>query len=143
MTKGFMISLTMSTTFVKMLKFDQFTFLFKISLKEQQMPIYEYICDKCSHELEEMQKFNDPPLAPCPQCGEEELRRKLSVGAFHLKGGGWYKDGYKGQSNKTSEDTKSETSSTKDATSSSSDKKASFSNSSTSSPATSEKSTAS
>ena len=58
------------------------------------MPIYEYACGNCEYELEEVQKFNDPVLVECPQCGKAELYRKISKSAFHLKGGGWYKDGY-------------------------------------------------
>ena len=72
------------------------------------MPIYQYVCDHCAHELEEMQKFSDPALVSCPQCGTETLKRKLSVGAFHLKGSGWYKDGYGGRSNKAPESSKTE-----------------------------------
>ena len=58
------------------------------------MPIYEYLCKECQHELEEMQKFNDAPLTECPQCTQSSLERILSKSAFHLKGGGWYQDGY-------------------------------------------------
>ena len=64
------------------------------------MPIYEYRCQQCGHDFEEMQKFSDPPVERCPECGSLEARRKVSVSAFHLKGGGWYKDGYqKGSAN--------------------------------------------
>ena len=58
------------------------------------MPIYEYGCQQCGHDFEEMQKFSDPPVERCPECGSLEAQRKVSVSAFHLKGGGWYKDGY-------------------------------------------------
>lgn len=58
------------------------------------MPIYEYACKECEYELEEVQKFSDPILVNCPQCENDTLYRKMSVSAFHLKGGGWYKDGY-------------------------------------------------
>ena len=60
----------------------------------QTMPIYEYGCQQCGHDFEEMQKFNDPPVEHCPECGNLTAQRKVSVSAFHLKGGGWYKDGY-------------------------------------------------
>lgn len=62
------------------------------------MPIYEYACGSCEHELEELQKFSESPLVKCPECGEDELARKMSASAFHLKGGGWYKDGYSNSS---------------------------------------------
>ena len=58
------------------------------------MPIYEYDCQKCGHEFEEVQSFNDPPIQTCPECGNGNSKRKVSISAFHLKGGGWYKDGY-------------------------------------------------
>jgi len=58
------------------------------------MPIYEYGCAECGYEFEEMQKFRDPPLQDCPQCEQPAAQRKVSISAFHLKGGGWYKDGY-------------------------------------------------
>ncbi len=33
------------------------------------MPIYEYQCDSCSAITEDLQKFSDPPLDECPECG--------------------------------------------------------------------------
>ncbi len=73
------------------------------------MPIYEYICSNCDNELEEVQKFSEPLLTLCPECNTNELTRKPSVSAFHLKGGGWYKDGYNGTSNKPEETKPEET----------------------------------
>lgn len=57
------------------------------------MPIYEYICTLCQYQTEQLQKFTDPPLEVCPQCGGP-MYRPISRTSFHLKGGGWYKDGY-------------------------------------------------
>ena len=62
------------------------------------MPIYEYKCEDCGHEFEEMLHFSerDIPLnTPCsfPTCGGK-VHLKMSLGSFHLKGTGWYKDGY-------------------------------------------------
>lgn len=59
------------------------------------MPIYEYQCQSCSHELEKLQKISDAPLSLCPLCGKEELRRKISAAGFRLKGGGWYETDFK------------------------------------------------
>ena len=59
------------------------------------MPIYEYRCDGCNHELEKLQKLADEPLTLCPQCGESQLRRKISAAGFRLKGGGWYETDFK------------------------------------------------
>ena len=58
------------------------------------MPIYEYLCASCGYQFEEVQKFNEPTLEECPDCGKNSARRQVSMSAFHLKGGGWYKDGY-------------------------------------------------
>ena len=65
------------------------------------MPIYEYKCEDCGIEFEEMLHFTErdnPINAPCPNslrplCGGK-VHLKMSLGSFHLKGGGWYKDGY-------------------------------------------------
>lgn len=57
------------------------------------MPIYEYICTLCQYQTEQLQRFTDPPLEVCPQCGGP-MYRPISRTSFHLKGGGWYKDGY-------------------------------------------------
>jgi putative FmdB family regulatory protein len=59
------------------------------------MPIYEYRCQSCSHEVEVMQKVADPPLVDCPSCQRPELRKKLSASAFRLSGGGWYETDFK------------------------------------------------
>ena len=61
------------------------------------MPIYEYLCSSCGFKFEEVQKFSDPPLEECPDCGKNTSCRQVSMSSFHLKGGGWYKDGYSGK----------------------------------------------
>ena len=60
------------------------------------MPIYEYRCQSCNHELEVMQKLSDPELSDCPACGQPELKKLISVVGFRLKGGGWYETDFKG-----------------------------------------------
>ena len=59
------------------------------------MPIYEYVCDDCGHELEALQGINDEVLTECPECSQATLRRKISAAAFRLKGGGWYETDFK------------------------------------------------
>ena len=71
------------------------------------MPIYEYLCASCGYQFEEVQKFNEQPLEECPDCGKNSARRQVSMSAFHLKGGGWYKDGYSGKSNESEKTEKS------------------------------------
>jgi len=58
--------------------------------EDETMPIYEYRCASCGHELEALQKFSDAPLVECPACHQAELRKKVSAAGFHLKGSGWY-----------------------------------------------------
>ena len=57
------------------------------------MPIYEYRCQDCDHEFEQMQKFSDPPIATCPTC-TGPVTKLISRSAFHLKGDGWYVTDY-------------------------------------------------
>ncbi|MBZ5713174.1 FmdB family zinc ribbon protein [Nannocystis pusilla] len=57
------------------------------------MPIYAYRCLQCEAEPEVIQKMSDDPLTVCEACGGK-LVRKVTAASFHLKGGGWYKDGY-------------------------------------------------
>ena len=63
------------------------------------MPTYDYACASCGHRLEVRQRISDDPLVDCPECHEPELRKLLSnAGSFVLKGGGWFRDGYAGPS---------------------------------------------
>jgi len=59
------------------------------------MPIYEYTCDQC-HEVQELlQKFGEDAPEMCPKCQSKgTLKKTVTASAFHLKGGGWYKDLY-------------------------------------------------
>tara|TARA_B100002003_G_C13720444_1_gene360726 strand:+ start:287 stop:508 length:222 start_codon:yes stop_codon:yes gene_type:complete len=66
------------------------------------MPIYEYYCTSCFDEMEIFHGIIDKQKKKCLGCGGR-LKRLISRNAFHLKGGGWYKDGYTGVSNKGSE----------------------------------------
>src|SRR5712672_1506783 len=60
------------------------------------MPIYEYRCSSCGHELEALQRFSDARLTTCPSCGAEALVKKVSAAGFQLKGSGWYATDFKG-----------------------------------------------
>jgi putative FmdB family regulatory protein len=79
------------------------------------MPIYEYRCTSCGHELEALQKLADAPLTTCPSCKTNGLVKRVSAAGFQLKGSGWYatdfkstKPAAKGQSEAKSSDAKSE-----------------------------------
>jgi putative FmdB family regulatory protein len=54
------------------------------------MPIYEYRCSACGHELEVLQKMSDQPMTDCPACGKATLSKLVSAAGFQLKGDGWY-----------------------------------------------------
>jgi len=59
------------------------------------MPIYEYICEACGMHLDLFQKINEPPPSSCKSCGAHNaLKKRISLSAFHLKGGGWYSELY-------------------------------------------------
>jgi putative FmdB family regulatory protein len=66
------------------------------------MPIYEYVCQKCGHHLEIMQKMSDKPLSKCSNC-RGKLEKIFSQTSFQLKGSGWYVNDYakSGKSGKT------------------------------------------
>ena len=59
------------------------------------MPIYEYACQACGHELDALQKVSDSPLRKCPECGALRLKRLISAPQFRLKGTGWYETDFK------------------------------------------------
>ena len=62
------------------------------------MPIYEYRCSQCGHELEVMQKISEAALTECPSCHAETLTKLVSAAGFQLKGSGWYATDFKGGS---------------------------------------------
>lgn len=61
------------------------------------MPIYEYACQACGHQLEVLQKMSEAPLTECPECGKPELKKLVSAAGFQLKGSGWYVTDFKGK----------------------------------------------
>ena len=57
------------------------------------MPIYEYECEVCHHHFEVQQKFSDPPIETCRQCGKS-VRKLISAAGLMFKGTGWYVTDY-------------------------------------------------
>jgi len=92
------------------------------------MPLYEYRCTKCGHEIEVLQKFSDRPKRRCGECSGK-LEKLISRTSFQLKGGGWYDQGYgsrsgaKGTESSGSSDSKSDSGKKSDSGSGSSDSK--------------------
>ena len=87
------------------------------------MPIYEYECNDCGHQLEALQKVSDDPLKDCPECGKPALRRLVSAAGFRLKGSGWYETDFKGKSEKKANLASGDSTAAKPASSSGGDKK--------------------
>ena len=59
------------------------------------MPIYEYECKECGHQLDALQGINEPMLSECPACNTTSLKRLISAPNFRLKGEGWYETDFK------------------------------------------------
>ncbi len=57
------------------------------------MPIYEYLCESCSHKFEVKQSIKDDPVAACERCGKP-VRRLISSPGIMFKGSGWYVTDY-------------------------------------------------
>ena len=53
------------------------------------MPIYEYECSLCHFRFERKQRFDDEPVAMCPQC-QGKARRVLHSVPIIFKGSGFY-----------------------------------------------------
>ena len=62
------------------------------------MPIYEYECLSCGHRFEHLQRVDDPPLTTCSHCGQNSLKKCVSLSGFRLEGKGWYSTDYKEES---------------------------------------------
>jgi len=97
------------------------------------MPLYEYQCEACQTRFERIQKYSDPPVETCPNCGKGPVRKLISSPAIQFKGSGWYitdyakkssPDGGSGAKSDTTEkksDKKESTTKSEGSTSSSSD----------------------
>ena len=59
------------------------------------MPIYEYQCQSCGHEMEAIQKMSDNALTDCPECNKSALKKRISAAGFRLSGSGWYETDFK------------------------------------------------
>lgn len=100
------------------------------------MPIYEYRCPSCGADFEKLQKISAPKPA-CPECGFDDVKKKVSASAFVLKGSGWYKDHYGLKKTPAGGDSGDATSSSDSSGSSSSSASSSSDTSSTSSKSSS------
>jgi putative FmdB family regulatory protein len=69
------------------------------------MPTYEYVCEKCGHQFEQVQSISAKPLETCPESacaqkrwGKGKVKRAISGGAGLLfKGSGFYITDYRSE----------------------------------------------
>ena len=76
------------------------------------MPLYEYLRKKCGHVFERIQRFSDPMVKKCPECGGK-VEQVISAPAVQFKGSGWYvtdyaKKGSAGSSSKAEAESKAD-----------------------------------
>jgi putative FmdB family regulatory protein len=64
------------------------------------MPTYEYECEKCHHQFEQLQKITDESVKVCPVCGGKVKRLISGGGGFLFKGNGFYITDYRSESYK-------------------------------------------
>jgi len=70
-----------------------------------RMPTYEYVCEKCGHQFEQVQSISAKPLETCPESacaqkrwGKGKVKRAISGGAGLLfKGSGFYITDYRSE----------------------------------------------
>jgi putative FmdB family regulatory protein len=79
------------------------------------VPIYEYRCAVCGHQLEALQKMSDEPLSDCPACHAPELKKQISAVSFRLSGSGWYETDFKTKDQRNISGDKQPTNSTTEA----------------------------
>jgi len=61
------------------------------------VPLYEYLCVRCKHKFERIDKFTARKTRKCPKCGDK-AQRQLAAPAIQFKGAGWYVTDYGGKS---------------------------------------------
>lgn len=69
------------------------------------MPIYEYRCTECGHQVELLQKTTSSAPHECAHChAKGTMQRQVSAPQFKLKGTGWYETDFKNKTNPKSKD---------------------------------------
>lgn len=104
---------------------------------EENMPTYEYECEKCGYIFEEFQSISAEPLKKCKKADcEGTVKRLFSPGAgFLFKGSGFYITDYRSDSYRKA--ASSDSTSSSSSSSSSTSKSSSTSSSGTSSASSS------
>jgi len=86
------------------------------------MPLYEYLCKKCGHRFERIQKFSDPHVKKCPDCGGA-VEQVITAPSVRFKGSGWYVNDYAKKSSESGSSSSSDSDSGSKAESKSDTKK--------------------
>jgi putative FmdB family regulatory protein len=55
------------------------------------MPIYTFVCQKCSHPFEVTLPFGSKKRPRCPRCGSAKTEKLIVPPAIHFKGSGFFK----------------------------------------------------
>ncbi|MFH2064410.1 MAG: zinc ribbon domain-containing protein [Pseudomonadota bacterium] len=50
------------------------------------MPIFEFICENCSHPFEELFLGSERRKPVCPKCGSTSVEKRMSAGAIRPHG---------------------------------------------------------
>jgi putative FmdB family regulatory protein len=74
-----------------MLYYDFGTFL-----EDFFVPLYEYLCGKCGHRCEKIERHSAAMTKKCPKCGGK-AERMTSRTSMQFKGSGWYVTDYGGR----------------------------------------------
>lgn len=54
------------------------------------MPIYEFDCQECHDQFEQIMSFSATEAPLCPVCGSARTERRVSAPAIHFRGSGFY-----------------------------------------------------
>jgi putative FmdB family regulatory protein len=66
------------------------------------MPLYPYRCESCGVQFDQQQRFTDPQLVVCPECGEPALRKLFQPVGIVFRGSGFYATDHRSPSGQNS-----------------------------------------
>lgn len=66
------------------------------------MPLYPYRCESCGVQFDQQQRFTDPQMVICPECGEPALRKLFQPVGIVFRGSGFYATDHRSPSGQTS-----------------------------------------
>jgi putative FmdB family regulatory protein len=64
--------------------------------EEFLVPLYEYLCGKCGHLFEKIERHSASLTKKCPKCGRK-AKRTIARTSMQFKGSGWYVTDYGGK----------------------------------------------